>query len=236
MNEIVEILRESNPLTNGYRIESDKDQNSYFILEQSNRKNVIWLYYSNEKKKLVGLGSSIVYSDIQRVYAELCYPIITKSLNQYLDKTSFQEQMNNPTINCGTTMETPNGIIESRFENYSLTEYNQLRATNNIDANQHILEFVDWYYKRIESSFFSRLKSIEDLDSITDNLNIYELGLYLTNVPKLKKIIIKYLLNKPEAIELQKEYENLLIPNKGDKMADLILECLRNIRLKYENE
>jgi len=42
MNEIIEILKETNPIKNGYRIKTDKYQKSHFVSGKANKKAVIW--------------------------------------------------------------------------------------------------------------------------------------------------------------------------------------------------
>jgi len=216
------ILQNTRPINSGFKIEIDKAQNIYFYKEEAKRTLRIGIPYSRQTNEIFTLSSSISFHRIQSLYVETCYPIISKNSKVTLKGADKKEQLNNATINTGKQIETPDGILNSRFKNIEIE-----KDTN--PKEMKIMQYVNDYYSKSAEPFFTEINSITKLDKLTDNLSIYELSLYLTNVPMLKKILLKRQIDKEQAKYLLNSYRNKLTENKGNKMVELLLDCLKNI-------
>jgi hypothetical protein len=72
------------------------------------------------------------------------------------------------------------------------------------------IQYIDKYYLICAIPFFNSLPDMQSLDEITENTDIYGLGLYLSSYPYLKKIILSSLTNNPNRDKYYSDYKNIL--------------------------
>ena len=91
------------------------------------------------------------------------------------------------------------------------------------------LSYLDKYFEVSANPFFSSINNLESLDVLTDKLDNYNLGLYLSGISPLKKIVLMNIVDNPGKADKFEMYKTKLSSLPSNKTIDALLYSLENI-------
>lgn len=235
--EIINELKKSRLIDLGFDIEQDRDKNINLVKrDKGSIARYIGIPYSRVSDEIFSASASIVFVDLQKLYTDLCYAAILRDKNQKPKKSWLEEQYGNYSINSNTKMESPNGLLHSVYNGYSLTEYYEdTKVGKDIDIKNYV-SYLEKFYQISAEPFFSNVPDLKKLDEITENLDIYNLGLYLTGIPLLKKIVLMHIVDNPYKKEALKKYRDQLNSVQSNKTIEALLHSLENIEIYFDSK
>lgn len=216
----------------GFENYIDSKRNIYYKQTINNNIFIVWPGIRDEQ--YWGCSASIVFSDLQVKYTNLCSAAITRNNKFVVTNEWLGENYSNPSINSNVKVDTPNGVIISKFYGLTLQDYLQDSAINSINDKDTYIGYLEEYMTNSALIFFKDVNNGIKLNSITNNVNKYELGLYLTGIPPLKKIVLMGIVEDTTITEYISNYENTLKSISRNVVIDSILTSLTNIKSYFD--
>lgn len=218
----------------GFVRKLDKDNNLSYSKELPGRGLIIWSGYRNDY--FWGASSSIVFKELQKLYTDLCHHAMARDVRFAPNKKWLEEQYNSSSINSNIKVQSPAGVLNSRFKGYSLADHFKNDSISKIDDIDKYIDYLDRYYEQSAKPFFTSLPDLMSLDKLTDNMDNYFLSLYLTGIPPLKKIVLMHIVDNPFKEEALQKYRDQLKSVPSDNTIEALLQSLQNIETYFTSE
>ena len=187
-------------------------------------------YKSTHKSFQVGTPiTSIGFLHLENLYIDLCYEGITRKKDFHITPKWKIDSISNSTTVLYIQSETPNGVIKSKFENLTVSDFFKLPKEEFTDVTDNYVEYLKTYFAKSATPFFNNVKDIHSLDNLTNELDIYQLSLYLTGIPSLKKILLMHLTDNPKRDKYLESYESRLKPHQTTPNVAALLSSLEKI-------
>lgn len=234
IDEYINYFMKSKLVEIGFEIIIDIENNISLIKKEESRILKIGVPYSRDNYNLYSPNWSISFILLQKLYADLCYPAIQRNNCFEPDQNWLREQYEYPTIICGAKIDTMNGVLFSKFKCLSIADFSGDLSKEYINNINVYVDYLNKSYWNTDKHFYSIVKTEVDLNNLTHNLNLYELSLYLTGIPPLKKIVLMGIVEDTTITEYISNYENTLKSISRNVVIDSILTSLANIKSYFD--
>ncbi len=236
INKILDILKNTELVNQGFQLNVDKDKNVSLVKETGDTFLKLSLPISKKDFTLYTPNTTISFKVLQGLWADLCFEAITKKLDFKVTAKWREENYPSFTTQMYRQVNTPSGIIESKFKELTVPDYFKLEGIDNRSiAVEKYLEYLTEYYYKCSEPFFNAIPDMFTLDKLTNGLDMYNLSLYLSDIPILKKVLLTQITNNPNKETFFCEYSNLLEPHKATANVAPIYASLMKIKDYFAN-
>lgn len=209
--EIINKLGKSDFTDLGFSlIISDVAKNIGYVKDNGSCLLRVGLPYSRNSFAFQNALTTICFKELEKLFTDLCSESIIGKINTEFTDEQKEEHYLFHTTSIHVKKNTPYGDIESVFKYKELKDVVLLEETDNIDL---YIKYLNLYCKECAMPFFNSIPDIQALDNLTDEKDIFEIGLYLTHIPSLKKIIISNLTNNPKKNDYFYNFKNMMEVN-----------------------
>ncbi len=236
INKVLDILRNTDLVNQGFQLNVDKDKNVSLLKETEKTFLSLSIPISKKNFTLYTPNTTISFKKLQGLWVDLCFEAITKKLDFKVTSKWRDENYPSFTTQMYRQVNTPSGIIESKFKELTVPDYFNLEGIDNrsIEADKYLEYLTDYYYK-CSAPFFKAIPDIFTLDKLTDGLDMHNLPLYLSDIPILKKVLLTKITNNPNKETYFDEYSAFLTPHKETPNVAPIYASLMKIKDYFAN-
>lgn len=236
INKILNTLKNTELINQGFQLNVDKDKNISLVKETEKTFQKLSFPISKKNFTLYTPTSSISFKELQGLWVDLCYEAIARQLDFKVTTKWKEENYPSFTTQMYRQVNTPLGIIESKFTELTVPDYFNLEGIDNrsIEVGKY-LEYLTEYYNKCSEPFFKAIPDMLTLDKLTDGLDMHNLSLYLSDIPILKKVLLTQITNNPKKETYFYEYSSLLEPHKTTTNVAPIYASLMKVKDYFEN-
>lgn len=236
LESIIDTLKQSELVKLGFKVMLDIDKNVSMVKENENSFLALSFPISKRDFTLYTPISTIAFKELQRLWVDLCYEAIEGKKDFRVTQKWRKENYPSFTTQMYGRVNTPAGVIESKFKKLTVKEYFNLEGLDNESIGvEKYLDYLTDYYHQCSEPFFKAIPDMFVLDKITDGLDFYQLSLYLSINPSLKKVLLTQLTNNPNKEVYFEEFRNRAEPNKDLPKVAPVYASLMKIRDYFNN-
>jgi hypothetical protein len=236
LENIIGTLKYSELVKFGFQITLDIDKNVYLVKDSQNRFLELSFPISKKDYTLYTPISSIAFKELQRLWVDLCYEAIARRLDFKVTPKWREEHYPSFTTQMYGQVNTPAGVIESKFKTLTVKDFFNLEGIDNESIGiEKYLDYLTEYYHQCSEPFFKAIPDIYVLDKMTDGLDFYHLSLYLSINPSLKKVLLTQITNNPNKKTYFEEFRNRVEPHKDLPNVAPVYASLMKIKDYFNN-
>lgn len=222
----------------GFDIEQSEDSEITFIKDEGDLVKFISIPFKviDGNIYLSTPTSSIGIPSFEKLVIDLSYESFAMKKDFIATSKWKEEAKSEITTTLFVEADSPSGKIQSLFYNYTIENYfEHFYDSGFVNDFKNYIIYLEKYYEKSVKPFYESIFNLKSLDDFTNNLDLFQLGLYFTKVPPLKKIILMHLNENPNKDDFYNEYFNRLAPHKTSPNVAPIYSSLIKIKDYFSN-